>query len=130
MVQINKFRINTHFTALKQLPQQYKASFQIGGSYGYTIGQKIGSAIINVPGGSYVETPLIRCSIDDNVNHLAPEFIHYLNNYVLLIFSINQISSSQYELKAVLNNTASANVTVPNSTVTGILRLAIAPFSS
>lgn len=128
MAKISNYRINTHFTALKQLPNSYSTSFTISGSYGNVLGQLLGSAIINVPSGVYVETPLLRCSIDGNVNHLAPEFGYTLNNYSDIYFSINQINSSQYQVRAILNNTSGSTVTIPVSTVTAILRLATAPF--
>lgn len=128
MAKISNYRLNTHFTALKQLPDQYQASFTIGGSYGYVIGQLLGSVVIDVPAGSYVETPLLKSSIDGNINHLAHEFAYTLNTLSDIYFSINQISSSQYQIRALLNNTSNSTVVVPNSTVTAILRLAIAPF--
>lgn len=128
MAKISNFRLNTHFTALRQLPDKYQASFNIGGSYGYVLGQVLGSAIITVPAGAYVETPLLRCSIDGNINHLAHEFGYTLNTLSDIYFSINQISSNQYQVRALLNNTSSSTVTVPSSTVTAILRLADAPF--
>lgn len=128
MAKISNFRLNTHFTSLKQLPDKCQASFNIGGSYGYVLGQVLGSAIITVPAGAYVETPLLRCGIDGNINHLAHEFAYTLNTLSDIYFSINQISSTQYQVRALLNNTSSSTVTVPNSTVTAILRLAIAPF--
>lgn len=128
MARISNYRINTHFTALKQLPDKYQASFNIGGSYGYTLSQQIGSAIINVPAGAYVETPILRCGVDGNINHLAHEFVYNLTNYCFLYFALNQITSSQYQLKAAINNTSNDVVTVPSSTVTATLRLAIAPF--
>lgn len=129
MAKISNFGINTHFTALKQLPDVYTASFNISGSYGYVIGQLLGSAYINAPSGVYVETMLLRCTIDGSINHLAPEFGYTLSNYSDIYFSVNQISSSRYEVKAILNNTSSSTVTVPSSTVTAILRLATAPFT-
>lgn len=128
MARISNYRINTHFTALKQLPNKYSTSFTISGSYGNVLGHELGSAIINVPSGVYVETPLLRCSIDGNINHLSNEFGYTLNNYSDIYFSINQINSSQYRVRALLNNTSGTTVTVPYSTVTAILRLATAPF--
>lgn len=129
MVKISDFGINTHYTALKQLPDKYSTSFRIGGSYGYVLGQELGSAIINVPAGAYVEIPLLRCSIDGNINHLSHEFVYLVNNYCDIYFSINQISTGQYRVRSMLNNTSSTTVAIPSSTVEAVLRLATAPFN-
>ena len=129
MVKISDFGINTHYTALKQLPNKYSASFIIGGSYGYVLGQELGSATINVPAGAYVEIPLLRCAIDGNINHLSHEFTYLVNNYSDIYFSINQVSAGQYRVRAILNNTANTTVTIPSSKVEAILRLASAPFN-
>lgn len=128
MAQISKYQLNTHFTALKQLPNQYSATISFGGTYGYVIGQTLASTNINVPAGSYVETALMRSSIDSNTNYLTHEFMHNLSNYAFLVFSLYQTASNNYHLKVALTNT-SGNVTIPPSTLTAILRLAIAPFS-
>lgn len=128
MTKISKFRLNTHFTALKQLPDKYQGSFRIGGSYGYVIGQTLGSVRITVPAGAYVETQLLRADIDGGINHLAPEFGYTINNYADVYIAVNQVSATQYELKATLNNTSNSTVTVPSGSVTAVLRLAIAPF--
>ncbi len=128
MTQISKYRLNTHYTGLKQLPQQYGGSFQIGGNYGYSLGVTIGRVQVNVPAGVYVETPLIRTSLDGNINHVSHEITHFINTNARVVISLGQINSSTYELKAALTNTASTTVTVPSSTVAGILRLAMAPF--
>lgn len=130
MAKISNFHINTHFTGLKQLPDVYKASFTLsGGTYGMVLGQELGSATINVPAGAYVETPLLCSSIDGNINHLSPEFTYLVNNYADIYFSISQISAGQYRIRAILNNTDTATVTIPSAAVTAILRLAIAPFN-
>lgn len=128
MAQINKYQLNTHFTALKQLPKQYTATINFGGTYSYTIGQVLASANITVPAGSYVETALMRSSIDSNTNYLTHEFMYNLSNYAFLVFSLYQTASNNYQLKVALTNTG-GNVTIPSSTLTAILRLAIAPFS-
>lgn len=127
MAKISNFQLNTHFTALKQLPNQYTATVSFGGTYGYSIGQTLASANIGVPAGAYVETALMRSSIDSNTNYLTHEFMYNLANYAYLVFSLYQTSSSNYELKATLTNTG-GSVTIPNSTLTAVLRLALAPF--
>lgn len=128
MAQISKFRINTHYTALKQLPTTYSASFSIGGSYGYGLGVMLGSSTIEVPPGVYVETPLIRCTLDGNVNHLSPELPIVIGTEGTVYISITHIASNRYELKALFNNTGSSTITIPSSTVEAKLRIATAPF--
>lgn len=128
MAIISNFQLNTHFTALKQLPNVYSATVNFGGTYGYSIARTLASQTITVPAGSYVEIALMRSSIDGNTNWLTHEFVHNLSNYGYLVFSLNQTSSSTYQLKVALTNT-SGTVTIPQSTLTAILRLAVSPFS-
>lgn len=128
MTEISNYRVNTHYTALKQLPRIYGTSFNIGGTYGYGLGQLLGSATIDVPPGVYVETPLIRCGLDGRVNHLSSEIAFVVNNYGTVYISLTHISDSQYELKAILNNTGDATVAVPSSVVETLLALSTAPF--
>ena len=128
MAKISNFRINTHYTALKQLPTIYKANFYISGTYGYTLGTVLGSTTITVPSGVYVETPLLRCGLDGGVNHLSPEIGFVLGNFATVYISVTHISSTQYRLTAILNNTDTANITVPNSNVELFLALSTAPF--
>lgn len=129
MAQINKFQLNSHFTALKQLPQQFSASVSFGGTYGFVLGQELASTNISVPAGSYVETALLRSSIDNNTNYLTHDFTYNLNNYAYLIFSLYQTSANNYRLRVVLTNSDTVQVTIPQSTLTATLRLAIAPFN-
>lgn len=128
MAQISKYQLNTHYTALKQLPDQYSITLNFGGTYGYSLGRVLASGNIYTPAGSYVETALMNFS-RENVNYLTHSFIYNLNNYAYLVFSLNQISSTTYQAKVVLTNTASSTVTISNSTLRVLLRLAIAPFS-
>lgn len=128
MTKISNYRVNTHYTALKQLPHIYGASFNIGGTYGYGLGQLLGSATIDVPAGIYVETPLIRCGLDGGVNHLSSEIAVVVGNYGTVYISLTHISDNQYELKAILNNTDNASVTIPNSIVETLLALSESPF--
>lgn len=127
MARIDKFQLNTHFTALKQLPDQYSATISFGGTYGYSLGRVLASTTIRVPAGAYVENALMSASIEGGTQYLTHEFMHNINNLAYLVFSLYQINSSTYELKVALTNTGS-NVTIPNSTLTTLLRLAVAPF--
>lgn len=129
MANINNFQLNTHFTALKQLPDRYTATVSFGGTYGYALGQTLASADIQVPPGAYVENALMRSSIDGGINYLTHEYAWNLTNYSFLSFSLYQTGSSTYQLKVALTNTESGTVTVPQSTLTAILRLAQAPFT-
>lgn len=130
MAKISNYQLNTHFTALKQLPNQYTATITFGGTYGYVLGQVLASTTINVPAGAYVETALMRSSIDGNINYLAHEFAYNINEYAFINFSLYQTSSSTYQLRAVLTNTnTGSTVTIPSNTLTATLRLAIAPFN-
>lgn len=129
MTKISKYQLNTHFTALKQLPNQYTATISFGGTYGFVLGQVLASTSISVPAGAYVEMALLRPSIDGNTNYLAHEVTYNINNYAYLVFSLYQTSSSTYQLRAVLTNSDYTTVTIPNSTLTAILRLAQAPFN-
>lgn len=128
MTVISNFRINTRYTALSQLPETYSTSFNFGGSYGYGLGVLLGRSIIDVPAGVYVETPLITCSLDNNVNHLSTEIQIIVGQYGTIYISLTHITPGQYELKALLNNTGSSVLTVPSSTVQAKLRIAMAPF--
>lgn len=128
MAKISNFRINTHYTALKQLPHTYKASFNISGTYGYGIGIALGSATITVPSDIYVETPLLRFSLDGGLNHLSSEIAFILDTYATVYISLDHISGSQYRLVATLNNTSNTSVTVPSGSVEAKLALATAPF--
>lgn len=128
MAKISNYQLNTHFTALKQLPDSYTATVRFGGSYGYALGQTLASAEINVPAGAYIETVLLSTSLDGGTNYLTHETVHNLNNYAYLIFSLYQLNSSTYQLKAALTNTG-GTVAVPSGTLTAMLRLAQAPFN-
>lgn len=128
MALISKYQLNSHFTALKQLPGQYSASVTFGGTYGFVLGQELASTNIGVPAGSYVETALLRSSIDNNTNYLTHDFTCNINNYAYLIFSLYQTSANNYRLRVVLTNSDDTQVTIPTSTLTATLRLAIAPF--
>lgn len=128
MAIIEKYQLNTHFTALKQLPDAYSATISFGGSYGYSIARVLAITTITVPAGSYVEISLMRSSIDGSTNWLTHEFVYNLNSYAYIVFSLNQTSASTYELKVALTNT-SETVIIPQSTLTAILRLATSPFA-
>lgn len=130
MTKISNFRLNTHYTALKQLPETYSASFRIGGTYGNGLGRVLGSQIITVPAGVYVETPLLRCGLDGGINHLSHSIAFTVGTYGTVYIAVTHVSPTQYKLEAILNNTDSASVTVPNATVELKLRLSTAPFDA
>lgn len=133
MTQISNFRINTHFTALKQLPDLYQMSISFGRSIASgTTDLELAREYINVPAGAYVETTLISSSLDGNIYHLAHGDTKIVANdssgACYVTFGIEQQSASQYLLIARASNKTSRTVTIPSTTVNAYLRLAIAPF--
>lgn len=130
MTVISNFKINTHFTALKQLPKAYRASLSIAGRTvpAHTLGVVLGQKDITVPAGVYVENMITRTSIDGDKNHLTPQFFLSLEDRGWFYVAVNQISNSTYRLLVRMDNFSAAALTLPNCTVDMIARLAIAPF--
>lgn len=130
MTKIYNFHINTHFTALKQLPGLHKGAVTVSAQTlpGHTLGRVLGTANITVPPGIYVETPLLRCGLDGNKNYLAPEHMYNLNDQAQVFASVNQIANNQYQLKLVASSFVDNSVNIPAFTCEALLRLAIAPF--
>lgn len=132
MTQINKFSLNTHFTALKQLPQVFTGSLHIPGRTvpANSLGIVLGRTILNVPAGVYVETPLLRCTLDSNINHLRHGVMLALGTQGYFYYSINQINNSQYELIAKMENYSISPLVLSDVDIEVFLRLAIAPFDA
>lgn len=133
MTKISNFRINTHFTALKQLPELYQVSLSFGRSIASGVSDlELARQYITVPAGAYVETTAISSSLDGYIYHLAHGYTKMLaydsagSCYVSL--GIEQQSASQYFLIARASNKTSSSVVIPSTTVNAYLRLAIAPF--
>lgn len=131
MTKISNYSINTHYTALKQLPNLYSASLNIASRSipANTLGLVLGSATVSVPVGVYVENILLRSSLDGNVNHLGAWVSSTLSTYCDVYISCDHIDSDHYELRAIANNTESRAIAMPAFTVETFLRLAMAPFS-
>lgn len=128
MAKITNFRLNTHFTALKQINQAFRGSLSFPGrTYGFILGETLARTTINVPAGIYVENALIRTSLDNNINHVYHDLTISLSALAYVNIAINQINNTTYEFVAVFSNTGDT-VTVPAFTAEAILRLAIAPF--
>lgn len=132
MANIRDFQLNTHYTALKQLPDQYVMNTSFGGTYGTGFGQVIASADVSVPAGSYVENVLLWDSITkqnitthDNFFSLSD---YGASGFAYLDINVSQINSSTYRLQVILHCTQ--QTTVPQSTARAILRLAQAPFDA
>lgn len=130
MTKISNFYLNTHFTALKQLPEAYKGRLSLGATTlsPLELGRTLGTTNIRVPAGIYVETILLRCGLDGNKNHLTPQFRVNLDDKAEVYISINQTANDNYELVATANNFVEESVTIPASTIEAVLRLAISPF--
>lgn len=128
MAKITNFRLNTHFTALKQINQAFRGSLSFPGrTYGFILGETLARTTISVPAGIYVENALIRTSLDNNINHVYHDLTISLSALAYVNIAINQTNNTTYEFVAVFSNTGDT-VTVPAFTAEAILRLAIAPF--
>ncbi len=131
MTKITNYHINTHYTALKQLPETYHGSANISARTlpAHSLGVVLGTINIDVPTGIYVETPLLCCTLDGNKNHLAPEVMYNINDQAQVFVSISQISNSQYQVKVVASSFVDSSVNIPAFTLTALLKLALAPFN-
>lgn len=130
MANLQHFKLDTHFTALRQLPQRYLANLSVPAmNLGYTLSRIVGETIINVPNQVYIDNVMLRTSLDGNIYH--PD--HVINYDVDLLSHINIIltrsSATQYALRAFASTTTSSTVNFPAFTVEALLRLAVAPFS-
>lgn len=134
MTKISNYRLNTRFTALKQLPDLYEAQMSLSRR---TIASgsrdvELGRATISVPAGAYVETPVISSSFDDYVNHLAHGYTQMLSydsvGSCYVAISLEQSQANEYTMVARAGNSMSTSTTIPAATVKAYLRLAIAPF--
>lgn len=131
MTKITNYHINTHYTALKQLPDTYRGSANVSARVlpAHSLGVTLGTINISVPAGVYVETPLLRCTLDGNKNHLAPEVMYSINNQAQVFVSLSQTSNSAYQVKIVASSFVDNAVNIPAFTVQSVLKLALAPFS-
>lgn len=132
MTRISNYAVNTHYTALKQLPNSYSMKLSVSSQSipANTLGRVLGSATVDVPAGVYVENIVIRSSLDGGINHLRSETGEILGQYGLLTISCTHIKSDRYELRAIANNTGSTAVSIPAFTTEAFIRLAMAPFST
>lgn len=132
MTRISNYQVNTHYTALKQLPNLYSASLQVSAQSipAATLGRVLGTASVTVPAGVYTENILLRSSLDGNINHIGAEIGSVLSNYCNIYISFDRVDNSHYELRVLANNNESSAVNVPAFTVSAFLRLAMAPFSN
>lgn len=130
MTKISNYSINTHYTALKQLPNLYSASLNIASRSipANTLGLVLGSTSISVPAGVYVENILLRSSLDGNLNHLGAWIGSALSTFCDVYISCDHVDSSHYELRAIANNTETGAVAIPAFTAEAFVRLALAPF--
>lgn len=134
MTKISDYRLNTRFTALKQLTDLYETQMSFSsrtiasGSHDIELSR----ASISVPAGAYVETPVISSSFDNYIYHLAHGYTQRISNdsagscYVFI--SLEQSQANEYTLIARASNSTSTSSTIPRATVKAYLRLAIAPF--
>lgn len=131
MTKISNYSINTHYTALKQLPNLYSASLSIPSRSisANSIGIALGSTTIAVPPGVYVENILLRSSLDGNINHIGAEIGAAISTLCDVYISCDHTDSGHYELRALVNNTETTAITVPAFTAEVFMRLAEAPFS-
>lgn len=131
MTKITNYRINTHYTALKQLPETYRGSAKVSARVlpGHSLGIVLGMINISVPAGIYVETPLLRCTLDGNKNHLAPEAMYNIDDKAQVFVSLSQTSNNVYQVKIVASSFIDSSVNIPAFDLTAILKLALAPFS-
>lgn len=131
MTKISNYSINTHYTALKQLPDLYSASLNIASRSipANTLGLVLGSANITVPAGVYTENILTRCSLDGNIYRFSAEVSSVISTLCFVYVAIEHTDSSHYVLRAVANNTDTKAVTIPAFTAEAFMRLAVAPFS-
>lgn len=128
MTKISNFRLNTHFTALKQINQTFRGTLSFPGrSYGFILGEVLARTTISVPAGVYVENVLLRTSLDNNINHLAHDLTVSMSSLSFINIAVNQTSNNTYEIVALFSNTGDT-VVVPQFTADVIMRLAIAPF--
>ena len=106
MTKISNYHLNTHFTALKQLPTLYQGKLQIAARNvpANTLGLVLGNTKITVPAGIYVENIILRVSLDGGVNHLSPQIMHALGEQGYFYTAVNQINNSEYELIAKMEN--------------------------
>ena len=131
MTKISNYAINTHYTALKQLPDLYSMRLNVPAQSipPNTLGRVLASTTVNVPAGVYTENIVIRSSLDGNINHIRSEMGEIFEQWLLLTISCTHVESDRYELRAVVNNTGNTTVLLPAFTAEAFLRLAIAPFS-
>ena len=131
MTKISNYHLNTHFTALKQLPTLYQGKLQIAARNvpANTLGLVLGNTKITVPAGIYVDNIILRVSLDGGVNHLSPQIMHALGEQGYFYTAVNQINNSEYELIAKMENYSNSTLSLPACTVEAFLRLAVAPFS-
>lgn len=132
MTKISNFRINTHFTALKQLPDPYRISLSFaGGSYGFTLGRVLAQGTVSVKAGAYVENATIKTSYDGDIVHSAHIITISVGGNInqRLVFTLNQVSSAQYSFRVSFTNTTQDTVSLPAFNAEAVLRLATAPFN-
>lgn len=128
MTKISNFKINTKFTALKQINKAFVFNISYpGGTLSKQLNTVIASAFADVPAGAYVEIVSIKSSLDGNTSRLVHEWLVGLDPLTYINFAINQTSNSRYEFTAAFT-TEQASVTVPAFTAQAILRLSEAPF--
>lgn len=132
MTKISNYQINTHYTALKQLPDLYSTSLYVSSQSipAGVLGRILAAATITVPAGVYVENILLRSSLDGGTNHLGAWISRTLSTFCDVYISCDHIDASHYELRAIANNTESHAVSMPSFTAEAFLRLATAPFGA
>lgn len=132
MTKISNYQLNTHYTALKQLPNLYSTSLYVPSQSipAGALGRVLGTASVTVPVGVYVENILMRQSLDGDVNHVGAEIGSLLSNYCNIYISFDHVDNSHYELRVLVNNNETRAVNVPAFTASAFVRLATAPFSA
>ncbi len=128
MAKISNYQINTHFTALRQLPEVYKAHLDIPAkTISGTMSELLGETYIDVPGGAYVETVVISTSLDGQ-NHLGHWFYVPIGEWGNINFSVTQANDNRYHFVVRYLGLDTETVDVPRLTANLMLRLATAPF--
>lgn len=132
MTQISKYQINSRFTGLRQLPNQYSATVSFGGTTYTNTRVILASTNITIPAGTYVDSVLMKSTYQNQnfVGHygqyqvsstsLAPGLVYY---------TVNRTSSTRYTASVILYVGSGYSLTIPNSTLEVIIRLAISPFN-
>lgn len=136
MANLRNFRIDTEFTAPKQLPQAYYGKLNVSAQSlpADTIGRVLGEIDIAIPAGSFSDLVLLHDSLNNtyspihyNSYEVAFDSSTYMGAYIF--FNLRRRSATAYRLQAIGSNLTASTRSFPSFSVEAWVRLLEAPFS-